>query len=386
MTTAEPAAAQPASTRSLEDLAQEAAGHARLRDWVLKECPVGDKVREEFVLSCLSAILHRTVNFGIEDGLDVYSCRELLQFQVMASAGLAAMLAKVTATRAIIEDDHKVLAALADSGLCPGVLAWFHELDTAPPAKATELLAACDPTEELHSGRLVVARRHPALVEPAWLWEIPERLPRLGAGMALALILGRPDLLASVTIWLTRNPAALYSVEPDTLLAPLVSRSSERPQTILLPLEGAYGDSTVASAAEWHLEHQEPREALELCARIRPLSLEADRARAIAALARLDLNEPAVARRIAQDILDPGWATAVAVRLAQQDPEHTSDEALMAVLRSMPADRAEAFFTALSLLVRRRAVAQAKVIAHERGREFAYHPSVVQLLKALGVV
>ena len=75
---------------------------------------------------------------------------------------------------------------------------------------------------------------------------------------------------------------------PDHLLAPLVARSPESPQITLAAFEGFYDEATVVAAAEWHLEHHQPAEAIELALRVRPLSKDFDRALLIKALSEIE--------------------------------------------------------------------------------------------------
>ncbi len=350
----------------------------RLRRWIVDQgataADPGQRIRDEFQRSALSATLRRLIFFGLEGSLNRYTAGELLQFQLMVAGDFADYLAKVTWTRAVVEDDRPVLQALADSRMVDDQVAWTLSITADLSAYAGE---------ELHVARLIRARCAPAEVAPDWLWDVPESLPRLGAALAQALLQGRSDLAAGVATWLHRRPDALASTEPDDLLVALVSASAAHPQTVLEPFAGWYGDRTVAAAAAWHLEHGEPREALSLCGSIRVLGPSLARARLIAGLASLELGDDAQADDILAAMPDGADADILRLRLAERVPTAVADHDLQRIASAATVDRPQAFFTAVRLLVGRQRLDLARPLCRDHRGRFAGHPEVQQLIAAV---
>ena len=369
MTTAETAAATPEQTSD---------GLRRLRTWItaqgLQSSDPGQAIRDEFQRTALSATVRRLYFFGVESSLSRYSARDLLQFQLIISGDFAAYFARITWSRAVVEDDGPVLQALADSGMVDEQVAWTTE----PPATADGLEG-----EELHVWRLLQCRRDPHAFSVDWLWAIPETLPRVGAALALAVLPQRPDCAQSIGQWLQRRPDALASVETDDLLSVLVAVSAEHPQTTLAPFAGWYADRTVAAAAEWHLEHGEPGAAIELCRSIRPFGPCLDQARLIAGIASCELGD----LDQAQDLwkaLPPGMhADALCLRIAAVRPTAITDDDAETLARRIPADRPQSFFTAIKLLIERRCLTAARFVCQARAHEFPNHPEIQALMTAV---
>ena len=99
-------------------------GLRRLRSWItaqgLQSADPGQAIRDEFQRTALSATVRRLFFFGVESSLTRYSARELLQFQLIISGDFSVYFARITWSRAVVEDDGAVLQALADSGpTCP---------------------------------------------------------------------------------------------------------------------------------------------------------------------------------------------------------------------------------------------------------------------------
>ncbi len=355
-------------------------GMLALRVWANTQSPAGHPVRDELMRGALSASIRRLVTFGVEPGLQRYEARHLLQFQSMCSGEFAGYLARIACTRAIVEDSRDLLALLSESGLVADQLAWFDRFETAGATRVLELLKETDPEEERHVARLVVARRHPQLAEAAWLWEIPETLALVGGALALVLIRARSDLLHLVADWLVSHPDALASADPDDLLTPLVLASDSPPQQILARFEGWYGERTVLAAAEWHLEHGQPGEALQLAARTRGLSPLVDRARLIAALASIELGELVQATELHHALAGTSDADLVAIRLAERDPTAITTAELVAIIdRSVP-NRPATFLAGLKLLLGRHDLAAVRAVALRHARAMEPHPALAQLI------
>ena len=353
-------------------------GLRQLRQWISglsdQDPDPARRIRDEFLRSALSATLRRLVYFGIEPSLNRYTARELLQFQLMVAGDFSRYFARITWTRALVEDDGPVMQALADSGLVDDQVAWLQQLPADLPQVAGE---------ELHVARLLCCRREPARFAPAWLWDIPDTMPRLGAAMAQAALMARPDCALSIGHWLKGNPAALASVESDDLLVRVVAASETHPQTTLAPFEGWYGDRTVIAAAEWHLEHDEPKAALTLCNGIRSYGPYLDQARLIAGLASLDLQDAAQAVDLRAALpAGPQWDI-LTLRLAEMHPDRVADSDLVAIARGAQTSHAQSFFTAVRLLISRRLLDEARSLCRDRGADFPSNAEITALCAAV---
>jgi hypothetical protein len=345
-----------------------------LRAWIMQQSAhsdPGQRIRDEFQRSALSAALRRLVGFGVEPALNRYNARELLQFQLMVAGKFSAYLARITWTRALVDGDDDVLRALATSGLVDEQVAWTAEIP--------DDLAGME-GEELHVARLVLGRRAPQRLTRQWLWEVPEDHPGIGAAMALLLLQHQPDCAPSIREWLQRRPDTLAFREPDELLAALVAASSEHPQTVLAPFAGWYGDRTVIAAAAWHLEHNEPRPAIELCQSIRPYGPCLESARLIAGLASLEIGDIAQAKDLLA-AMEPGPdATVLRLRLAARAPEAVSTAELQSIASLAAPERPQTFFTAIQLLVQRRELDAARELCRLRGDDFRAHKEIAALI------
>jgi hypothetical protein len=356
----------------------------QLRAWAEANAGTGNPIRDEFARSALSAVLRRLVLFGVEDVLKRYSARELLVFQSMCGGDFAILMARITCTRAMVEDDRDVLKAMADADLAVEQLAWHAALISADGPTAVGLLETItDTREELHVARLIVARRHPELVQAGWLEALPAELPLIGAHLCQLTLQRRPEYAGAVAQALVRQPAMLMAVEPDALLAPLVAASTFAPQHVLAPFEGRYGERTLVAAAEWHLEHGQPEPALQLCRQIRPLSLVADRARQVAVIAHLELKQSDLARSAAASILDENLADAAQVHIAEHQPQLISTDELAALTRRCPSNRPETLFKAITLLISRRELALVRALCHERKADFRDHGPLSQIFASV---
>lgn len=373
MTTAETTPAKPAEASS-----QATDGLRRLRTWIttqgLQSADPGQAIRDEFQRTALSATVRRLYFFGVESSLNRYSARDLLQFQLIISGDFSVYFARITWSRAVVEDDGPVLQALADSGMVDEQVAWTTDL----PATADGLEG-----EELHVWRLLQCRRDPRMFTVDWLWAIPESLPRVGAAVVLAVLPQRPDCAHSIGQWLQRRPDALASVETDDLLSALVSVSAEHPQTTLAPFAGWYADRTVAAAAEWHLEHGEPGAAIDLCRSIRPFGPCLDRARLVAGIASCELGDLDQAHDLWKAMPLGVQADALCLRVAAVRPGVITDDEAEMLARRIPADRPQTFFTAVKLLIERRCLTGARAICQSRAHEFPNLPEIQALVAAV---
>lgn len=372
MTTAEVTPGTPVTAPATSE------GLRRLRTWILdqgtKSPDPGQAIRDEFQRTALSATVRRLFFFGVESSLSRYSARELLQFQLILSGDASVYLARITWSRAVVEDDGPVLQALADSGMVDEQVAWTTELPHTDHALAHE---------ELHVWRLLQCRRDPQVFSVDWLWALPDALPRLGAAMVLAVLRHRPDCALSIGKWLQHRPDALASVETDELLSALVSVSAEHPQTTLAPFAGWYADRTLVAAAEWHLEHGEPRSAIDLCRGIRPFGPCLDQARLIAGLASCEIGDTEQARDVLA-AMPPGiLADSLCLRLAALCPDVITDTGAEALARRIPSNRPQTFFMAVKLLVERRCLVAARAICQERAAEFSAQPEIQELIVAV---
>lgn len=354
-----------------------------LRRWILDEGGFGHPVRTEAARLALSAVIRRLSLYGMESAFSGYSARELLQLAVMVDGDASARFARVALSRAYIVGEEAVVEACRAAGFAPELHAWHDERRCADRARAAELAAStyADP-EALHATRLTVARRHPDLIEPGWLWEVPDGVVVIAHHLA-RIAATRADLTLAVADFCERRRAALMADDPDGILAPLTETSSVPPQTLLRPFAGIYGDATVLAAARWHLEHHEPTQAIALAARIRDLAPESDAARLVVVHGLIAGGDLAGAATLRSEILDPPVADQADLALAAARPGHLGDDGLVAIARRCTAGEPERFLAALRLLLDRRRLDLARTVAGE-GERFAGHPVLAQVFAALG--
>lgn len=353
-----------------------------LRVWSNEHAGYGQRVRTEIMRGALSAILRRSVIFGMEEGFGRYRSRELLLFQGLSTGTFTDYLARTALARAIAEDERAVIGAFAASHAADDLLAWFAAFDRADPERALALLAGVSEPEERATARLVVARRHAQLAEAAWLWQVPAETPQVAIALCAVLLARRPDLVHAVHAWLIEHRTALFITEPDELLAPLVLASAEHPQVTLQPFAGMYGEQTVCAAAEWHLEHAEPQAALDLATRVRPLSRHADQAQVVRGLALIALRRSDEAGEALAAIDDPECADLLALRLAEVAPARVGDATVAAIAGRCRADQPERFVACLKVLLGRRELTAARTIAAQRQGDFT-HPQAQAVIAAI---
>ncbi len=350
--------------------------------WASGHCGYGHHVRTEVMRGALSAILRRLVYFGLEDGFTRYHSRELLMYLGLATGTFSSYLARIVLARAIVEDEREVIGAFASSHAADDLLAWFAAYDHADAERAGALLAGLVEPEERATARLVVARRQPQLAEAQWLWQVPAEVPQVAIALCAQFLTRRPDLVHAVHAWLIEHRTALFCIEPDDLLAPLVMASAEHPQVTLLPFADMYGEQTVCASAEWHLEHHEPAAALELAGRVRPLSRHADHAHVIRGLALIALQRSEDAVEALAAIDDADCADLLAVALAAVAPARIDDDAVAAIAGRCRADQPERFVACLKVLLGRRELAIARRLAAQRQGDFA-HPHAQAVITAI---
>ena len=365
------------------------AAFAAFRRKLVESFGTGSPVRDEGYLQALSATVFRLDRYGIEETCAHYSARDLANMSLVVTGNVVSYLLRTAYTRALVDDDGELLDQLATLEQVETIRGWLADRlladrDGLARMCATPPVAAADAdrrevafaNEELAVTRLVALRRFPDLFQPAWLWSVPLELPTIAHAMAAEVLLLRPEHCGSVGQYLARHREALLCREPDAVLAPLVQIAGEHPQTVLAPFEGIYGERTVVAAAEWHLEHDEPKAALELASGLRPLSVHAGRAALVAMLAALALGQREDARHFRSLIDDPADAALATVHLAERGADEVSDAELGAVLRQTPTTRPELFYRGLMCLLGRRRLVEARALAHARGVDFADHPQL----------
>lgn len=207
------AAVLDAPTINVDELVRE------LREWVTKECSLGDSVRDDAYRCALSATVHRVVKWGWEPSLNLLTARDALNCVLMAGGEGAEMYMRIAFTRGLIEDDRAVVQKLLDLPFVPEsrlfVSKIMHGLTDGDAALA-EAAAWIDTLrgEELSVACLVIGRHVPDVIAPEWLEACPENNPRLCAEMALLLMRQeRFDALAKA--YVRARPKVRYAVDSD---------------------------------------------------------------------------------------------------------------------------------------------------------------------------
>lgn len=343
---------------------------AGLRQALKERFTCGNTIRDEAYRQALSATVWRLVHFGIETGLASYSARDLCNFSLVAEGYITEVLARIGFSRAIAEGDGELLDIISAQGIASAMAAWHQHLLTADEDAVDATLASMEKDEERHVGRLIVARRFPHRIQPAWLWDIPvegdDGLPLVAYHLAAAQIHGRPDLRDSTSTYLARHRQVLLVREPDPLLIPLVLTSPATPQTVLAPFAGLYGEPTVVAAAAWHLEHRQPREAWKLAHDMRPLSQHADDAWTIAGLAAVELGHLTEAENLRQQIQDQAGRDRLLLAIAEAQPEAVPDHRIGEAAATCSKENPELFFRLIKELLRRGNISLARDVAQQR--------------------
>lgn len=210
---AEPTAPEIVTPIDCNRLVQE------LRVWILKECSLGEHVRDESYRCSISAIVHRVMKWGWEPTLNAMSARDLMTCILMAGGEGAEFFMRCAFTRGLIEDDRVVVQRLLDTPFIPECRLFLskivHALTDGPDAMAEgarwmETLHG----EELSIACLVVGRHVPGVVDPEWLTGCPEANPRLCAEVAL-LLLKQDRFEAVVKNYVRARPKVRYAVDQD---------------------------------------------------------------------------------------------------------------------------------------------------------------------------
>lgn len=370
-----------AETVSAEN-ADAATAFESLRRWVLAEGDFGHPVRTEGARLSLSAVIRRLSLFGLEASFSSYSPLELIQLMVMVEGPMAAHLARVALSRAYVVQDQRIIRACLEAGFAPELHGWYQERINAGRERAQELLASLYPeAEALHATRLLIARNHPELIQPGWLWDVPGSLAIIGHHLARAAAV-RPDLALSVAQGCEQRRALLMADDPDGILAPLTLHSAVPPQTLLRPFLSLYGDATVIAAARWHLERNQPGPAIELAKRLRDLAPEADLGRLVLVLAALEQGDTAGAVGVRGFVEDPDLADQADLAITTRVPSHLSDEALVAIAGRCRESQPERYLAVIRSLLDRRRLELARMVAAQ-GTRFAGHPVLAKVFATL---
>ncbi len=366
------------------DLADAEKRLNHLRRWAFKETGFGHPVRTEAGRVALSALLRRFHTFGLETSIESMSAEDLVQAVALTGGAFSTQLARVTLSRAFVENNERLIAAYGEAKVEPEMIAWFVDRDQAGPARARELIDSIYvDREELHVTRLYICRRHPDLIEPSWWLEIPADL-RLVAHYLARIAARRSDLCLPLANFLAERRDVLLADDPDAILAPLVTAAGTSPQTLLAPFVGIYGESTVLAAAAWHLEHGQPESALLLAGQIRPLSQLAERALLVSGLAACETGDLAQARAIRRLSEDSSIQDQLDLRLAQVDNQVPAEE-IADIARRCRRDQPERFLACLTLLLERRALTLTRTVAQGRSADFQTHPVLGQIYAVLGL-
>ncbi len=359
-------------------------GILALRDWLRARCAEFPRPAYSAYYQSLTAAFFRINRFGVEDGFAAFTARDLLHFVLMSDGQLTEYFMRTGYARAIVEEDAEVLALLATLPLIRGFQAWYHALLVMDETAAREELAKIFVDEEERAVmRLVLARRFPALIDPAWLTQRPASQPQLGHAIAKVIATRRRDLHFRLRALLREDPNVLVAGDPDEILAPLVRASSERPQQVLAPFDGYFGDATVVAAAGWHLEHGEPAPALELVAQVRTLSDRNDDARLIATIACCELERIDEAKRHRDAIFDASARSRATLALAEASPATVATGEVIVIADACTAVDPELFFRSIRLLLSRKSLTEARELCRRREAEFAGHAQLKQIMDAI---
>lgn len=357
-------------------------------------------VRAEGFRMALSAAVCRLINYGVEDTFNNYEPLDLLNLSLLGTGRGAADFIEIALMRAVVAADREAIDLVTEADLGRTMTPWIKHIqalgreearaELARPREDLDLPTLDGGTsfarEELAALRILIGRRHPDLIEPDWLWSMPEDIPIFGHAMAKTIIDLRQDLHHSVRSFLKERPSALMYRDPDELLAPLVVAASESPQAVLAPFAGYYDEPTLITAAVWHIEHGQPQAALELAERIRPLSKWYDRALVIRGIVTARGGDIEGALALRRDILDLDEAASLIIVLDQLAPNRVANSELIDL--AIPADhrRPERFVAAVQALVRRNCLELARSACFQAGEAFNHHPQVKEVInKVLGI-
>jgi hypothetical protein len=355
----------------------------RLRREACKRFDFGHVVRTEAARMAQSAVLRRLVLFGAEDSANRYSAREILQYLAMCGGDLAVSLARIAASRAVVENDLEVLQVYADIGLFPDLLDWLALLQHGTEAQLTAHLARLDAgSDDLAVNRIAVGRRFPQCLSLSWLTEVASHQRILRFVMARLIAELRPDLHGYLTAAVAQHRDLLLGGDPDEILAPLLRHSPLPPQQFLAPFEGYYDEGSLIAAAEWHLEQGQWEPARELSQRIRVLSRFRDRAVQVQALLAIDARDLAMALALRDQCDDQRVAAAITLAVAQADASLVST-AELAVIAERDDPAPELLHRLVLAVLARRELTLARTIARNRWPQFRLHPVLGPILRTV---
>ncbi len=354
-----------------------------LRRWILERLARRLPYREAAYHSAMSAIFWRMVRFGVEDTLNSYPARDILNLIVFARPDNALPLLNAAYARAIAEADADILERLGREACLQHFVNWHRSWQSIAPGAAEKALAQETDLEARGMAKVVMARHQPQLVAPGWLQrsDLPPP-PAIAHALCRAVIPACPDLAATV-VGLLDDRAILFAMDPDPLLADLVRIHPLPPQALLDSFAGCYGEGTLVAAAEWHLEHEGPRAACALADRVRTLSDHHPRAALVRCLARRELADRSGARACLRSILDPDLIRSGLIKLAEAGEDWVGDDELITALEECTGDKAETLHAGLLVLLRRgRLEASRRLVARHADR-FAGHPVLDQVFELI---
>lgn len=356
---------------------------AALRQRIASIDPSDNAIQHEAYYLALSAAVWRLVYFGVEDTFQLYTPRDMASFSMIAEGQLIDLLVRTAYTRALVEDDAELCRIMGECGVAAPVHAWHQHLLGCDEAEAVARLANAIDPEERAAIQTIIARRFPGQASPEWLWQVPANLPTVCYALARALLSQRGDLAGSIGSYLASHREVLLAREPDPLLSMLVAQSAEHPQVTLAPFEGIYGEETVVAAAAWHLEHNEPAEAIQLAAGIRPLCIHSEQAALIGAIAAVQVGRADQLAQFRSLICGRNAQAQLTIRLGESDPRLIRDEDLVPLMDVCLVSEPELFYRALRLLLARKRLDLARQICARRQGDYQDHPELSKIIAAV---
>lgn len=183
----------------------------------MANCGTGEPVRDEAYRAGLSALVHRLLKFGFEETLNRLTASDCLNCCLMCGGHAAEFFLRTAFTRALIEDDRKIVDRLLQTPFIPESRLWLARLmasvqgDQKALEEGAQWLESMD-GEERAIASLIIGRIFPQFPEMEWLTACPTTYPRLAAEMAL-LLLKLPERRGVVMNYLRDHPAVRFSVD-----------------------------------------------------------------------------------------------------------------------------------------------------------------------------
>lgn len=363
----------------------------------------GHQIRTEGYRLALSAALLRLVRFGVEDTLENYSARDILNLLVVGGGPLTGYLINIATSRAIAENDAEVLSLIERHTCKTLMFAWYnHSMSMSKDQLQTEEKRLHDliqttqsqPTqenslgvsllfEEIHVLRIIMIRRFPELASSSWLTETLTKVPMVAWSLAIEIVHKRKDLHPALSAFLVQWPHILLVREPDLLLEPMIRISRLSPDYLLRPFEGYYGEPCLLAAAEWHIEHEQPQEALFLAEQIRFLSCWYIRSKLVCGLAKIALGEIESAESILLDIDDPFVRDNLLIHLAEHPKGRVTDAVVADIGLRSGTNRPEILVRCLQNLLQRRRLDLARKVAQEVHTNWIGHHTLAPIIEAI---